>query len=457
MVEGFVVDDSARSNSDLHAGYTYLGQFIDHDLTFDDSPPLQSGDGTTLPVNLRTPRFDLDSMYGAGLRKDGQLYEGPRFKIAEATPVAGEMDFVRDENGKALIKDARNDSNIIVAQLHLSFMKFHNKIAQSLNGSDEAVFASTRNEVCRHYQWFVLTEFLPAIVGEEMLSTIVSLDAVRNDPSRLDVDDCKRRLRHFRCKADDEVHMPMEFAHAAFRLGHSMVRASYRINSQRRGLIETFDISNPDNDQADDIRGFRRRPANMQIEWARFFAHAGGNNLVQLARPIDTLIASPLHGIPSRLANSSDRRARTLPFRNLHRGEITHALPTGQEVADEMQIEKSKILGVGKSWEIDQSGWEGGSPNDIAGTGLSFEALNSEVNQQTPLWYYVLREAEEFNNGERLGPVGGRIVAEVLIGMLLADIESILHNGGWRPTPGKFGCPNSGSYRMIDFIEFADS
>ena len=104
-------------------GITFFGQFIDHDLTLDTLPqPDAPVDPTTL-VNGRTFAFDLDSVYGGGSSKSPQLYDGDKFKIGVATDGLS-PDLPRDpETGQAILVEHRNDENLIIAQIHLSFLQ----------------------------------------------------------------------------------------------------------------------------------------------------------------------------------------------------------------------------------------------------------------------------------------------------------------------------------------------
>src|SRR5262249_55431914 len=127
----------AEESSVISAGFTYLGQFIDHDITFDPMSSLQKQNDPNQLVDFRTPRFDLDSVYGRGPSDQPYLYEddGRHFKLGRRLTGAESFDpNVRDlprhksetSRARALIGDPRNDENVIVAQLHATFLRFHN-------------------------------------------------------------------------------------------------------------------------------------------------------------------------------------------------------------------------------------------------------------------------------------------------------------------------------------------
>ncbi len=443
-----------REHSFLDAGYTYLGQFIDHDLTSDRSPFGAAASGSQLPRNFRTPRFDLDCVYGngPGSERDGDVYEPgnpTRLRLAG-------HDLARRASGRGYLRDSRNDTNRIVSQIHIAFAKFHNRVVDTLQASGlapDAAFAAARTTVQRHYQWIVLHEYLPVIAGQELVNAVLPTGGLARVAN----------LRLLQGVGPSLPSMPVEFSAAAFRLGHSMVRNSYRLNRQL-GETFLFPSEQAPMDGASGLRGLRPLPESMVIEWDQFFApRTGARDLLQLARPIDPLLANSLFAMPALIASDGPSvLGRNLAYRNLVRGERTLQLPTGQEVAARMLelglIEEEDILGKTLPFELGfgREMSDGSSLANLAGTGISLERLQDTVAAQTPLWYYVLKEAEVFHQGERLGKVGGRIVAEVFIKMLLADDQSILNaDAGWRPTPGEFGCVDPSSYRMTDLLGYA--
>ncbi len=467
MIEGrplLSVDDPREKK--LQAGYTYLAQFIDHDITFDQTA-LFHGAEVSVPVeNKRTSRFDLDSVYGGGPEIRLELYQADRTKlrVEDSTPDPGEWDLPRDRGGIAIIGDKRNDSNLVISQLHLAFLNFHNNVVDTMSDGDigaRSRFEAARDIVRRHYQWIVLHEFLPLIAGHDAVSNALRVHG--RQPQNEPPSGSGATTRIF--DIDQGVYMPFEFSTAAFRFGHSMVRHEYFINSQFGALIFIFDSSKPDDDAALDLRGFRPRPKRMKIDWSRFFhfpSRAALATSVQLARPIDPLIAAPLFRMPTKVADFANKALRpddilrSVPARNLWRGR-KNKLASGQAVAEAMGLPASEMLGHGRPFEIDQRGIQG-AIDDIAGTGLNSQDLVERFGRNTPLWYYILKEAQVFFNGEGLGPVGARIVAEVLVGLLVADKDSILNAArDWRPEGGKFGCLEADRFHIADLIDFAGS
>jgi Animal haem peroxidase len=403
-------------NSPTHtAGTTFMGQFLDHDITFDTTSRLGQPTSPVTATNARTPAFDLDSVYGDGPLGAPQLYD-PGDQVKFRVESGGLFEDLPRYPGHhaAIIADPRNDENLILAGLHVAVLKFHNNavdlVQQQGGGGD--VFARARQLTSWHYQWLILNEFLPQFVGQAM------------------IDDILARGRRFYTPTKDPF-IPVEFSGAAYRFGHSMVRPSYRANLQGDngqpffGLI--FDpaeiLKNPQ-DPADLSGG--ARALRRFVGWQTFFKFdgpAGGE--VKPNKRIDTNLSTPLFSLPPGAIAGSPTPA-VLPQRTLLR-HITWKLPSGQKVAEHMGVRALK------------------------GTDLQeLRPLNLERN--TPLWYYILKEAQVMEDGLRLGPVGGRIVGEVIIGLLQTDPASYLSvSPTWTPTLPKAGA----TFRMTDFLTFA--
>jgi Animal haem peroxidase len=436
-------------NPNIPAGFTYLGQFVDHDITFDTSSSLQRMNDPEGLVNFRTPRFDLDSLYGRGPVENPFLYDqadpdGVKLLVGRVINNEGEReenqhdlprnDF-RDPTGpqqSALIGDPRNDENTFVSQLHLLFIKFHNKVVDRVRSDrprlkGDNLFKEVQRIVRWHYQWVVIFDFLARTVPEGMLDRLLVTD---EDGLR------KVRLRFYRPKR--QPFMPVEFSAAAYRFGHSQVRGRYSINTtvQNKPTFLPADQLPPKSEvfafRTADFRGFRGLPPFWTVSWPFFFELEGGQDELQPSFKIDTKISGPLfNALPG--ANHQDPIDRSLPRRNLLRGKAL-GLPSGQRVAKAMGVPSESIL----------------SGSDL---GLEGELLE-KFGDETPLWYYVLKEAEAQQDGERLGRVGGRIVAEVLLGLLDGDPLSFLSvEPNWEPT---LPSAQDSEFTMADLIHFAD-
>jgi hypothetical protein len=395
------------------AGTTFFGQFIDHDITFDTSSTLGSPTDPLTSPNGRTPTLDLDSVYGGGPAATPALYDTSRDPATLLIGSGGLFeDLPRMADGTAIIGDPRNDEHMVIAGLHCAFILFHNNAVgyARANGAStwQDAFAVARRLTTWHYHWLVLHEFLPLIVGQPT------------------VDDIVQHGRRFYTVELGQAFMPVEFQGACYRFGHSMVRPSYRANlrGDNGNPFFGFIFDAGQNDAASDpsdLRGGFRAPRRF-IGWQTFFDFGDGQ--VKHNKRIDTHISTPLFTLPLGAIASHDQPT-VLPQRNLLR-QLTWSMPSGQHVANAMGIRSlgKKDLSELKPYGLDTS---------------------------TPLWYYALKEAQLLADGLQLGPVAGRIVAEVLIGLLQTDPSGYLAvNPLWQPLFG-----SGGTFKTTDFLTYA--
>ena len=405
--------ERATENELIPAGYTYLGQFIDHDITFDPVSRLQRRSDPHALRNFRTPRFDLDSVYGSGPADQPFLYDwadpdgGVRMLIGGSAAVP---DLPRNHAGRALLGDARNDENLLVAQLHLLMLRFHNRVVGFLREREEwpdrwDLFQEAQRLVRWHYQWLVVHDYLERVAGWEMARS------VREPPGD---------LRWYQAQGDPAI--PLEFSGAAFRFGHSMVRSDYLLTESGK-VVPLFERRGRDGH----LGGFRPLPSELVVDWSFLFTAFPSMR-------IDRRLATPLRSLPP------DRAS--LPRLNLERGRAL-GLPSGPDIARAMGLEP---LGA----------------DDLLLDAEHARTLSPETRaallRATPLWYYVLCEArsEWGRGGLQLGPLGGRIVAEVLVGLLAADPQSYVRQWpSW--TPGQGGLPGiTDDFTMADLVRFTD-
>jgi len=417
--KALIVDLSLSANNPNNpahtAGTTFFGQFLDHDMTFDASSRLGQRTEPQSARNFRTPAFDLDSVYGAGPVAQQELYEpGDHIKLRVESGGLFE-DLPRRADAGAIVGDPRNDEHLMIAGMHCAFLLFHNHAVDHVRAQGKvtdttAVFEEARRLTTWHYQWLILHEFLPQIVGQPMVADVL-----------------RRGRRLYRAKRG-EAFIPVEFQTGVYRMGHSMVRPSYRANlagdDGRPFFGFIFDPSQEGKTDPDDFRGGARAPRRF-VGWQTFFDFGDGQ--VKPNKKIDTKISTALFHLPLGAIASHDAPT-ALPQRNLLR-HLTWALPSGQRVA--------RAMGVPPLHPADL--------DELTPLDVGFE-------QSTPLWYYVLKEAEVVADGLHLGPVGGRIATEVFIGLLETDPSSYLAvQPRWRPTlPSK-----DGTFRMTDFLTFA--
>lgn len=393
-------------NPDIAAGYTYFGQFVDHDITFDPASSLQQENDPDALVNFRTPRFDLDSVYGSGPEDEPFQYDKGqpgKFLVGESN---NQPDLPRNAQGVALIGDPRNDENIIVRGLQVVFLQLHNRlfdeVAADASVPPERRFVETQQRVRWHYQWVVVNDFLRLLVGDELLAQLYATDETSGEP--------EFHLSYYHWT--NTAFMPVEFSVAAFRFGHSQVRPAYDLNDTAKD--RPIFLPGDKVGEFDDLRGFRPLPARWDIAWPLFFSIDGSK--AQPSRRIDAKLVAALFDLPGIPAE----RPQSLAERNLLRGQA-FSLPSGQDVA--------KLLGAPA-----HSGEELGAP------------------EPTPLWSYILKESE-LTGGLRLGPVGARIVAEVLLGLLEADPKAWVNvNPAWRPT---IAAADGAAFTLGDLVKFA--
>ncbi|MCA9657678.1 MAG: hypothetical protein KC486_05000 [Myxococcales bacterium] len=430
MNEGF-----GAPPSDVDLGFVFLGQFIDHDITFDGSSAL-SDDAFKIEeiLNLRSPALDLDNVYGDGPEGSPYLYdqsratsEGPGYLLL----ADGCADLPRNQQGRALIGDPRNDENLFVSQLQLQFLLFHNAILRLVRtGTVDSVFGRTPEETPQHpgpsvedfefarrlarwhYQWIAVHDFLPAIVDPIPLAAAHHIAGVPQAGVPVELpagyETARSKLRSYDWTDHCGVHhkgplMPVEFAGAAFRFAHSQVPSRLHINAAQQN-VPLFTPRPP--------APGAFRPAAGEVDWALFFA-LDDTTEPQKARPIDTFLASQLFALPF----VDD--VPSLPLRNLIRSTRTYRLATGETVTSELGL----------------SAPSGMSPAAQA-------QIPAALNGRTPLWFYCLGEADKF--GGKLGPVGGLLVAWTLLRLLKCDKRSYVNaDTPWSPvlngsTPGAF-------------------
>ena len=363
--------DTPDSLGDAAAGWPIFGQFVAHDITADRSI-LRSHANTAELHNARSPQINLECLYGDGPTGHPFLYQ--RDDPAKFLLGPDGADVQRNAEGIAIIGDPRNDSHMLISQLHLAMLKAHNAFVDEarLNGTPaDAVFEMASHNLRWHHQSIILHEFLPALVGRTLADQVL-----------------QEGPRWFRPKPS--VFIPLEFADAAYRYGHSQIRHLYRLNL-RTDPLPLFP----------DLLGFRPVPREHELDWKLFF-DATGAAPAQRCKKIDGKLVRALIELPVAVTGESEiEDHHSLAFRDLQRGQGT-GLPSGEAVARHMGIAPLTPEQVG----IASTGWRG----------------------ETPLWFYILREADACDGGHRLGPVGGRIVAEVLVGIIDADATSFRHS-----------------------------
>lgn len=486
-------------NSHVPAVYTYWGQFIDHDITLNtNGPDTTSGDGGDQALgdvdaspfavfgpkvvvrslhNGRHPALNLDSLYGSGPVFEGEPGVGTTRSEASYVPGSAKLrlgriatepvafpggptfalvapgddaqrDLPRDETGSPLIPDGRNDENLVVAQFHLAMIRFHNAVVDWVGefepwvrvGGERAVFERASQLVRWHYQWLVVNDYLRTLTKPGVLDAVLFRDTSVYRPRY-------------------PISMPLEFAVAAFRFGHSMIRDTYDFNVNFTGpppanasLVQLFQFTGNGGSLFPGPSGGPALPSNWPIEWTRF-VDKGDPSPFRMAEKIDTFLAPSLgtlvkEGVlpdeppthtPQQLAASALQKQ--LAQRNLLRGYML-ALPTGEAVAN--------ALGV---TPLTTAELEDRAGDDVK---QALAALRGGDHGGTPLWYYVLKEAEVQGNGSFLGDVGSRVLAETFVYLLRQDDTSYVRaSNHWTPAQGVHFEDGSLVLTLPDVLRFA--
>jgi hypothetical protein len=447
-----------NQHSSMPAGYTYFGQFIAHDISFDTTSINERQTDPEFLWNFRTPALDLDSVYGGG--PDGSPFLFNKYQKRTHFLIGQqEIDkelipgLPRNQDDTALISDPRNDENLIISQLHLAFLLFHNKIASRLTKnrdakdprSQEKIFFEAKQLASWTFQWMVLFDYLPRIVNLSQftakenektspgLKEDKQLEIIQQQINAILRDETKRQYYDWR----NEPFIPVEFSGAAFRFGHVQVKKLYRFQRGDEHFSKDlfprpktkldWSLFFPQNGLSQNFNNKIRPVISFKLDFVPFaFLSAGPDLEASISTKIKE--AAPASEIIEMVLAQENQipDINNLAYRNLIRGVLLK-LPSGQSIARSMSLQP-----------------------------LSIEAAE-EFKDNTPLWYYILQEASVENDGERLGPVGSRIVTEVIIGLIQGDKKSFINQHPlWRPLlPDENGTFNVKLRTMTDFLKYA--
>lgn len=412
--KGGVMDAKKRAatrTKTVPVGHIFFGQFLDHDITLDVSTSLSSVTRSAASIaNARTPTLDLDCVYAQGpeaspylYHSDGQ-FSGVKLLLgADGTAASTQMpqhakeDLCRSSQGTAIIGDPRNDENRIISQMQLGMLRFHNKVVDHYSAHYEGkeLYEVSREAVTWHYQWAVIHDYLPAICGGSVVADILG------------------NGRRFYCAQHNDPFIPVEFSVAAYRFGHSMIPQEIQIQKGKTSQALFGKVLGKGFSPLDSPGGI--------VDWRELFL-MDAKCKVQMAEKLDSKMATILLELPF----VKPPGEASLATRNLLRGQ-GFLLPSGENVA----------LALGRSEE------------EIALVQKAVHTLTGnkiDLGNGTPLWLYLLLEAEKigretttgkFDKGEGLGPVGARIVAETVLGLIELDGRSYLsQNRSWTPADG---------------------
>jgi hypothetical protein len=442
--------DESEENIGVPAGYSFLGSLIHDDSTFRQIGSATAEGEPGSSFGGYAPAFNLHTIYGFGPNIQPYFYRRvgrgigdgrDRLKMnlgdflggSVADPAARDLPRVSNEDGEsvALVPDARTEDSIIKAQLHSMMLRFHNRL---IDIREDASFHEVRQAVRFHFQWIVIHDFLRRFVQDDVLYAVLPHLEKGTNPAQ-----DPPQLRFFR--PDQGTGMPIEYELAVVRFGHSTVRQTFKLN-QNTPPIPFFSLTPT---QQAGLQGGRACPPGWAIDWKLFFEmrtepQSRMHGPPQYSAKIDTAVPSTvaMH-IPA-----TSRKGFSLAYRNLLRG-LRAGIPCGQAVSKFMNCTPipDDSLTVGRATERD-------SP-----TNKRIIDISPRFRNNAPLWYYVLAEAQQQfvddRTPTRLGPLAGRIFAEVLVGLMWANRASYLRSEpSFQPYPEL--CSTSGQFSMADLL-----
>ncbi|MFO1203630.1 MAG: peroxidase family protein, partial [Tabrizicola sp.] len=452
----------------LPAAYTYFGQFVNHDISAPrgdvmshgaDAPPagvvgavdppgLDRSRRASVEIILRNFFNDhpepltLASLYGEGPGSADPnvraLYaaDGKRFRLGKTRRevdkvfvddmkdpalvdhATGAPDLLRTGGGP-LIADLRNDENLIISQLHLALLLFHNKVVAALEPSfpDPATcFAEARKVVTRHYHWLILNDYLP-----QLLSRAVQARPLAEYPSNL--------------QKPNEV--PLEFTTAAFRFGHSMVGSAYDFNAnfgvgghlapEGATLAHLFAFTSHQN-MGQNAPGLPELPDHWVIDWERMTRFQAGTAGAP-PRPFGNAERIDLSFAPDMLNVVGDSEIAvhgSILFRNLMRG-FHRRMPFGQQLADQYGVDRLSEAEVRRALPREKA---------LAPGMKSLRQVAEDLGMlaETPAWLYFLCESRVREAGERVGPTASHLIADTIVGLIRHNGKSLLNTApDWHP------------------------
>lgn len=402
--------DGVSPDCDIPSGYIFFSQFVDHDITLDTASKLRGAalapdDVAKLP-NIRSASLDLDCVYGFGPDGSPHIYDAGKPGRIAINPNG--HDLARSPGGVALIGDPRNDENMFISQIQLLMQRLHNKLYEERVFQDDPTKPFQRFEAAQeatrfHYQWIVLFDFLKRLCDPE----IWRFAAERIVDEGADYPLC------YALNAHGALTMPVEFSAAAYRVGHTLVRSVLACND-RNTDIELFD-------ERFGTTGFSALPAELAVDW-KWLLPVEPHHRPRMCKAVDPLLADELQNLP--VVGSRNPLDRALAFRNILRGNAL-GLPSGQAVRDALIAKGYPIPTI----DLDLSALPGWRKLDALGR------AGPPLSEQTPLFYYLLRESEVASDGQRYGPTGSAILMEVFGGMLRLCGTSFLRHPGWTPDP----------------------
>ena len=446
------------SDSNIPAAYTYFGQFVAHDISFFDVKgrnhqqhpscdfahgvnPKQFAKLDSTTANNRGSQIQLDSIYNNAPLEDDEVHLKLGAVTKRDSALTIEMtdpfqDVLRDPiNQSPVSGDPRNDNNVIVSQLHVAFVRAHNALVDLLlvNGIDRSiVFQEARKLLRQHYHHVLIADFLGRVSDKETLEEV------------------RAQKQHLYNPETNNQKLPLEFTVGAYRFGHSMVTSNYYYNDNLPGasFSSLVPLKMMRLTSAEGL--MQSLPDSRVIQWKRFVFDRG--SAIKTDNPNFAGLLIP--ALIKQQFTVLNEKGEVLPCEpnlavmDLLRGYMLN-LPTGQAVA-RLLIEKGRQVRLLTADEMVGIATKRSAEQLKILTASEFDFCN-----RTPLWFYVLAEAELINQGKTLGPVGTTIVAEVLLGLVRRSPDSILSQDGpyieqFEPLKTK-----SGKFRLEDLLRLA--
>ena len=456
--EGQAYERKPTVSADLPAVFTFVGQFIDHNLTMNAIDLFVDQTGSVR--NGASPMIDLDSVYGSrttGTGVDTSMIfdDAGRFSLV-AVPGTPGFDLPRTEMSlppgpivhvpsafTAHIFDSRNDENQIILQIHILLERVHNKLIadNKLNTaglSKDEVIATVRKEVVANWQTVVLQDYLPRVIAAATLIDV--LGQIR----QVNFGNLKYKPLLDLASAALVVQLPHEWA-IGFRFGHSQLRPQYHLNSGGGASVPLFN-NYTGNPGGEDLRGSVKLPAAHVIDWAEFYPDVPPEKTPDCDRSlrIDGKVTPPVFNLPESAIPDTIKEVGNLPQRNLIRSRSIGVV-SGEELYDFYTTSAGGPPVALHGPKL--------TPSEVAPKDahhLFMHDVDPQTMQavfKTPLWYYILKEAEQQGNSRTLGALGSRLVAEVVAGGVYYDTESVYYNANYATSQDPHSTPPTRTLR----------
>lgn len=384
------LDLKAVEPTRLSAAHTYIGQFIAHDIS----------DMTTekgMPKNLSTAALDLDGVLGT----EDDPWPGPWTMNSRGGNRC--LDLPRIDR-MALIADPRNDHNLALAQVHNMIARFHLHVCSKCKGNSAYHRQITRN----FFQYAVLNDFLPRIVGHKLFKQVTESE--------------RRAVMTY---AKPGFVLPLEFALAFFRFGHAMVRGTYSHWTSDQGAPASTQ-SLFDRTGGGSLRADRDPPLedNWAMQWEHMLEGVDPNvqtGLPLRPSPIGPGLTKTMRELPQEISRNPicprDKKLNIAVETLLRGAELD--LPSAQQLARHLGV---STLDLEKKSGLAAALEHASQP--------LVDALEQKKGayfiEHTPLWLFTLLEAKAIAGGMHLGPLAGLVVAETLHAAIAADEQGIL-------------------------------